>query len=135
MRRTSFSVWVALLIALGAVATMCWLGGAQGAEAQAPAGTGVIVGQAVLASPGSSAPLNNLPASLFTFINGVRQIPPAAGQTDAQGRVRFEQLPTGPGYTFTMFIKFQETIYRSDSIAFPPGAVIVTTTVSVREGR
>ena len=133
MKRASLSSLAMMLAALCAMSALLWLGNAQGAAAQAPAGLGVIVGQAILATPGSSA-LNGLPASLFTFIDGVRQVPPAASQTDGQGRVRFEGLNTAPGYTYTMFIKFQETIYRSDSIAFPPGATIVMATVSVREG-
>ena len=134
MKRASISLLAALLAALCAVSDLHGLGGAQGAAAQAPSGPGVVVGQAVLATPGASAALTNLPASLFTFINGIRQVPPAASQTDAQGRVRFEQLNTGSGYTYTLYIKFQESIYRSDSIAFPSGATIVTATVSVREG-
>jgi hypothetical protein len=121
------------LIVLLVSATCAVLGlfGARNVSAQVPAVQGVIEGRAVLASAGSSAPLDTLPASLFTFINGVRQVPPAASQTDSQGRVRFAELNTGPGFTYTLFIKFQDTIYRSDAIGFPEGAATVSATVNV----
>src|SRR5438105_8219608 len=132
MKRRSLRVCTAALTALLAAAGMLWMGAAT-TSAQAPAGPGVIVGQAVPASPSATASLNALPASLFTFINGVRQVPPAASQTDAQGRVRFEGLATGVGYTYTMYIKFQGVIYQSAPIAFAPGATQATASVSVRE--
>ena len=127
--------WFAALFGLFALAAAgFWLGGVHSASAQAPSGPGIIIGQAVVAGPASNASLSNLPASLFTFINGVRQVPPVASQTDAQGRVRFEGLSTGAGYTYTMYIKFQETIYQSNVIAFAPGATQAAVNVTVRAG-
>src|SRR5207237_4311216 len=86
------------------------------------AGQGFIEGQAVVATAGSTAALNDLPASLFTFIDGQRQVPPAVAQTDAQGRVRFGDLNTSAHYTYTMFVKFQDVIYGSSTPAFSAGS-------------
>ncbi|MBI3733025.1 MAG: hypothetical protein HY259_06145 [Chloroflexi bacterium] len=99
--------------------------------AQPPAAQGIIEGRAVLASSGSTAPLSDLPVSLFTFINGARQVPPAASQTDAQGRARFEQLNTSANYTYTLYIKFKDTIYQSDDIAFTAGSLTAQAAVKV----
>jgi len=92
-----------------------------GAAAQTTVGQGVIEGQAVLATAGATAALNELPVSLFTFIDGQRQVPPAVAQTDAQGRARFANLNTSTHYTYSMFVKFQDVIYTSGVIAFGAG--------------
>src|SRR5712692_1613266 len=119
-------IYLALVLAL-AGAFALW----QQSAAQTPGGTGVIEGRAVVASAGSNAPLNDLPVSLFTFISGVRQTPPAVGQTDAQGHVRFAQLSTSSNVTYTLFIKFQDTIYGSDVIAFAAGSALAQAAVKV----
>ncbi len=111
------------------LALILWIAAAQSVLAQGP--SGIIEGRAVLTSAGSSAPLSDLPVSLFTFIDGVRQLPPAVAQTDAQGRVRITQLSTSANYTYTMFIKFQDTIYKSDVISFAPGSNTAQATVRV----
>lgn len=114
------------------IVLLLWLASAPRTAAQTPTGgQGVIEGQAVMASAGSSASLSNLPASLFTFIAGQRQVPPAVSQTDAQGRVRFEQLNTSSNYTYTLFIKFGDTIYQSEVISFTAGRSVAQAVVKV----
>lgn len=103
------------------------------AAAQTATGSGVIEGQAVLATAESSASLNELPASLFTFIDGQRQLPPAVALTDPQGRVRFGELNSSAHYTYTLFIKFQDTIYSSGVIAFSAGGSTARAKVNVYE--
>lgn len=100
-------------------------------SAQTPAGSGVIDGQAVMTSKDSNASLAGLPVSLFTFINGVRQVPPAVGQTDAQGRVHFEGLTSTGNVTFTMIVKFQDAFYYGDVISFTQGSSATSTVVKV----
>ncbi len=101
------------------------------AFAQTPAPQGVIEGQAVIASANSNAPLDALPASLFTFIDGARQVPPATALTDARGHVRFVNLNTTSHFTYTLFIKFQDTIYGSGAISFASGRNVAEATVKV----
>lgn len=123
--------FIVIPLALAAVTlTFGYLSGAR-AWAQTPAGQGVIEGQAVLASAGSTAPLSDLPTSLFTFIDGQRQVPPATAQTDAAGRVRFTNLAVDSHYTYTLFIKFQEAIYGSGVISFSAGSSVAQANVKV----
>ncbi len=119
-----------LCVFAGCVFMWLWLS-VQSAIAQQPAGQGVIEGRVVMLSRGSTASLGNLPASLFTYINGARQVPPAVGQTDAQGRVRFENLQTGSNYTYTLIIRFQDSFYRAESVAFAPNSASAQAMINV----
>jgi hypothetical protein len=92
---------------------------------------GAIEGQVVMASKDSTASLGGLPVSLFTFINGARQIPPIASQTDAQGHVRFGGITNTANITFQMIVKFQDAFYYSGPISFTTGSNVANTSVNV----
>ena len=129
--RQSRSLLIVLAVVLAAwVASLLTCAGA---AAQTTAGQGVIDGQAVVASAGATAALNDLPVSLFTFVDGQRQVPPAVAQTDAQGRARFTNLNTSAHYTYTMFVKFQDAIYGSGVIGFGAGSSTTHAEVKVYE--
>ena len=112
---------------------LLWLCLVHIASAQQPAGPGVIEARAMLATNGSTASLGNLPLSLFAFVNGVRQVPPAVSQTDAQGLARFEGLRTGNNISYTLFIKFQDFLYDSAPIVFAAGSAKAEVAVRVHD--
>src|SRR5438132_12619133 len=50
-----------------------------------------------------------------------QEIQRTPGQTDAQGGFRFENLATGPEYTYVVGIRYEEQLYSSDPVVLEPG--------------
>ncbi|MBI5879499.1 MAG: hypothetical protein HZB53_17760 [Chloroflexi bacterium] len=101
------------------------------ALAQGAGGNGVIEAQVVISGSATTNGLSNLPVSMFTYVNGQRQPTPSVSATDAQGRVKFEGLNTGDAYTYTVIVRYQESFYRAEHVAFPPGSTAVSPQIVV----
>jgi hypothetical protein len=116
--------WIALVACAATLLAMVAPVAAQG-------GDGVVEARAVVTGTNPEVPGANLPASLFTYVDGQRQPTPLAGMTDGQGRVRFEGLNTASNYTYTVIVRYQEAFYRAEGVTFAPGTRLVSPIITL----